>query len=128
MHDRIFSKEVIVERIFSLKFPLVLSALVLVFGLSFAAPRWSALAQAVDSPLITEANRARASSNLNPLLPNGQLTIAAQAKAQDMFTGQYFEHYGPNGETPWDFIRDSGYRYHKAGENLAMGKRSFECQ
>ena len=31
------------------------------------------------------------------------------------------ESYGPNGETPWQFIKGEGYEYSVAGENLAKG-------
>ena len=33
----------------------------------------------------------------------------------------YWDHYAPDGTTPWDFIRRSGYDYAAAGENLARG-------
>lgn len=48
-----------------------------------------------------------------------KLSQAAQEKAKDMFAKNYWAHYGPNGEKPWDFITKSGYTYVAAGENLA---------
>jgi hypothetical protein len=38
-----------------------------------------------------------------------------------MFKLQYWAHYGPNKESPWQFILQSGYTYAYAGENLAKG-------
>lgn len=64
-------------------------------------------------------NGIRQQNNLSTLEYNEQLAQAAQKKAADMFAKNYWSHYGPNSETPWDFILSSGYRYETAGENLA---------
>jgi len=64
-------------------------------------------------------NQQRTNLGLSPLTYNQELANAAAAKAQDMFAKNYWSHYGPNGETPWNFILNSGYRYEYAGENLA---------
>ena len=58
--------------------------------------------------------------------PNAKLVAAAQAKANNMFELQYWDHFGPNGETPWMFISQAGYVYVYAGENLAKGFRTAE--
>jgi hypothetical protein len=39
---------------------------------------------------------------------------------------QHWDHFGPNGETPWQFIRAEGYNYVYAGENLAKGFQTAE--
>ena len=44
---------------------------------------------------------------------------AAREKALNMFKNNYWAHYGPNGETPWQFVLEAGYQYEYAGENLA---------
>src|SRR3989344_2578698 len=64
-------------------------------------------------------NSIRQNYQLPTLNYNQQLDSAAQKKANDMFTNNYWSHYGPDGATPWDFILSSGYRYEFAGENLA---------
>jgi|GEM_PF-818789 len=81
------------------------------------------LAQAAisTSSLVSMVNDARTQAGLSALTTNGQLEAAAQAKANDMFTNQYFAHNSPQGKTPWDFIKSSGYTYVYAGENLAIG-------
>jgi len=71
--------------------------------------------------LLTLTNQKRADAGLAPLTLDSQLTIAAQQKAQDMFAKQYWAHYSPTGESPWDFIKAAGYPYVYAGENLAKG-------
>ena len=64
-------------------------------------------------------NQERQKAGLGALTYNDKLSGAAYAKAQDMFSKNYWAHFGPDGKTPWDFILNSGYRYEYAGENLA---------
>lgn len=89
------------------------------------------LPQAMASSITAEniirlTNQERAAAGLNTLNTNAKLTAAAQAKANNMFEVQYWDHYGPNGETPWMFITQAGYTYVYAGENLAKGFRTAE--
>jgi hypothetical protein len=78
------------------------------------------------SNIINLTNQERLSYGLNTLSTNAQLSAAALAKANDMFEKQYWDHFGPNGESPWQFIRGAGYDYVYAGENLAKGFRTAE--
>ncbi len=64
-------------------------------------------------------NQQREKNSLPDLTYNDKLSAAAAKKAADMFAKNYWAHYGPDGETPWDFIMGSGYSYEFAGENLA---------
>ena len=64
-------------------------------------------------------NAKRQAEGLKPLKYDEKLAAAAQKKAQDMFTKNYWAHYSPEGLTPWNFILSSGYQYEYAGENLA---------
>lgn len=73
------------------------------------------------SSLLQATNAARNSNHENPLKLNSQLTQAAQAKAQDMATRNYWSHTAPTGATPWTFMHAAGYSYTAAGENLAYG-------
>lgn len=73
-----------------------------------------------SSTIISLANQARSEAGLGTLTANSQLASAAQAKANDMLAKQYFSHNTPSGETPWTFIKASGYSYVTAGENLAI--------
>lgn len=76
--------------------------------------------------IITLTNQERLGYGLNTLSTNAQLSAAALAKANDMFEKQYWDHFGPNGESPWQFIRAAGYNYVYAGENLAKGFKTAE--
>lgn len=64
-------------------------------------------------------NNERIKVGLAPLVVNEQLVQAAKVKAHDMATKGYWAHNTPEGKTPFDFIKDTGYVYTYAGENLA---------
>jgi len=69
--------------------------------------------------LLKDTNKERELYHLPPLTYNQKLALAAQKKAKNMFLENYWAHYSPEGESPWDFILATGYRYEYAGENLA---------
>ncbi len=70
--------------------------------------------------VIALINQARIASGLTALTENKKLDIAATGKVEDMFSGQYFAHFAPNGASPWDFFKRAEYSYAAAGENLAL--------
>ncbi len=69
--------------------------------------------------LLELTNEERTENNAPALRYNEKLSEAARLKAENMFEQNYWSHYGPAGETPWQFILESGYQYEYAGENLA---------
>lgn len=69
--------------------------------------------------IVAFTNQERAKNGAGQVVLNDELSKAAYEKAQDMFKKNYWAHFGPNGEKPWDFIINAGYRYTAAGENLA---------
>lgn len=71
--------------------------------------------------LLVLLNQERQKDNLETLNLNPELSAAARNKANDMFSKNYWAHNSPDGKTPWNFIKDSGYVYVYAGENLARG-------
>jgi hypothetical protein len=73
------------------------------------------------SGLLQETNNQRVAGGLGSLALNGKLNQAAQAKANDMVTRDYWSHNTPDGNPPWVFITSAGYDYKTAGENLAYG-------
>lgn len=74
-----------------------------------------------SNALLTDTNTERIKNNETALALNPRLAAAAQAKAEDMVTTNYWAHNSPSGKTPWAFITASGYQYQTAGENLAYG-------
>jgi len=72
--------------------------------------------------LLSQVNKIRIENNVSPLTMNSSLAAAAKSKAEDMLSKNYWAHFAPDGSTsPWVFIKDSGYGYVYAGENLAKG-------
>jgi hypothetical protein len=69
--------------------------------------------------LVNSANSERLARGIKPLTIDSRLVSAAKSKGEDMINKDYWSHYGPNNESPWDFILGAGYDYTYAGENLA---------
>lgn len=69
--------------------------------------------------VIEATNKVRAQNGEPTFKTNDALNAAANQKAQDMVQSGYWAHISPTGKTPWDFIKENGYFYSVAGENLA---------
>ncbi len=74
--------------------------------------------------LVRLTNEKRKEAGVAPLILNQELSSAAKAKASYMFEKNFWAHVAPDGTTPWYFIKDAGYQYQYAGENLARGFNS----
>jgi len=75
-------------------------------------------------------NRVRAEHGLNPLTMNARLESAAESHCAELISANYFAHVAPDGETPVDRIRKTGYIPgpsvgYVIGENLAWGTYSL---
>jgi hypothetical protein len=79
-----------------------------------------------SNDLLRVTNQDRYDNGLPPLRLDNELMQAAAGKAEDMFTNDYWAHISPSGVTPWDFIKNAGYSYLYAGENLARGYTSAD--
>lgn len=77
--------------------------------------------------LLDDTNDQRLAENVKPLAINQKLSAAATSKARDMFAHQYWAHTSPDGVAPWNWIKESGYSYSYAGENLAKGFRTSDA-
>lgn len=87
---------------------------------SVTLPGYSVYSSAITPEnIISLTNETRSSLGLAVLGIDDRLMQAAQAKANDMFTNQYFAHTSPSGTTPWYWFQTYGYTYRSAGENLA---------
>ena len=85
-----------------------------------------ALTDVSSEELLAITNVDRAKEGKAPLQLNSELSTAAHLKAKDMFAKNYWAHFGPDGTTPWQFFKASGYQYVYAGENLARGFTTTE--
>lgn len=75
----------------------------------------------VVSQVLQLINNERSRAGLQPLRLNVALTQAAQRHSTSMAYQDFFNHTGPDG----DFvsrIRDAGYRFSAASENIAAGQ------
>ncbi|PIR87242.1 MAG: hypothetical protein COU11_01670 [Candidatus Harrisonbacteria bacterium CG10_big_fil_rev_8_21_14_0_10_49_15] len=101
----------------------LVSLLLGIFVLSQAPALYFGAERAAVLPavLVDLANEDRGLSGLNALRMNTKLQMSAQAKANHMATNGYFAHYSPDGISPWYWIKQTGYSYQTAGENLAVG-------
>jgi hypothetical protein len=103
--------------------------IVILLGLTFLIPAFQREYPSVlgvsysitTSDLLALTNQKRAEAGLPPLNLSAELSRAASDKASNMFQLNYWAHIAPDGTTPWYFIRNSGYEYLYAGENLARG-------
>lgn len=92
-----------------------------------AGPVLPAYSSAItQSTVVDLTNQSRQAFGLADLVQNNKLQIAAQSKADDMLAKGYFAHNTPDGKTPWDFIKKTGYSYIVAGENLAVDFQQAE--
>ena len=71
-------------------------------------------------------NRERKEAGLPPVKANAKLQAAAQAHARDMAEHEKMDHKGSDGSTPFRRIERQGYRYRRAGENIAYGQPDVE--
>lgn len=79
-----------------------------------------------EQQALTLMNADRAASGLPALKLNNKLTVLARDYAQDMIDRDFFSHYNPEGQSPFDRMQQYGVSYHYAGENLAIN-RSVEA-
>ncbi len=70
--------------------------------------------------ILNIVNQTRVQYNLDRLVENEKLQMAAQAKADYLLTEQLFSHSGKNGEPFSTWIKQYDYNYLRVGENLAI--------
>ena len=105
---------------------LIFSSLFFSSNLNPLGTRIKAAADVSIQELLLFTNQKRTENNLSILTFNDQLATAAENKAADMFEKNYWAHNAPDGITPWTFIKDAGYNYVFAGENLARGFKNSD--
>ncbi len=78
-------------------------------------------AGAQGEKIINLTNRLRQQAGVNLLDESRLLDYAAESKAQDMLTKEYFAHLNPEGRGLAFWLAQAKYDFAVAGENLAMG-------
>ena len=74
----------------------------------------------LEFQMLQLVNEERTSRGLKPLTLDPELVPVARAHSTDMFTRGYFSHYTPEGEDPFQRMKDAGVTFRTAGENLAL--------
>ncbi|MFA6553374.1 MAG: CAP domain-containing protein [Patescibacteria group bacterium] len=99
----------------------IISVKLFVTGFLFLTyPSAGHFAAITQTEMLNLTNASRAEASISPLTLNTTLNQAAMLKAKDMIAKDYFAHTSPDGTKPWEFLRQAGYSYSSAGENLAM--------
>ncbi|MFL5804592.1 MAG: CAP domain-containing protein [Roseiflexaceae bacterium] len=86
-----------------------------------ATPPAPAQAAGFATQVIELANAERTRAGCPPLATNDTLMRVAQAHSQDMADHDFFSHTGSDGRSPFQRLRDAGYDYRLAAENIAVG-------
>lgn len=95
-----------------------LSLLFILMGV-FLLPKVAWLSSITEENIIKLSNQERSENNLGILTVNDLLTKAAYAKAEDIMATGIFQHnFGDRKFSAW--IKEAGYKYSYAGENLAI--------
>lgn len=76
--------------------------------------------------LLDLVNEQRCAEGLAPLALNAKLTAAAKRHSEDMAANNFFDHEGSDGSKMSDRIRDAGYSFSSAAENIAAGSTSVD--
>jgi|GEM_PF-1186595 len=94
---------------------------------------WPAAWDAAEMEMIDLVNDLRAQGTdcggtwyppVPPVSFHPQLRDAARAHSVDMGEQNYFDHQSLDGRSPFDRIRDAGYDFMAASENIAAGRQS----
>lgn len=80
-----------------------------------------------EKELLEILNNARKNAGLEPLSVDTSLQKAAEIKAKDMASNNYFGHKSPTYGSPFDLMRRSGIVFKSAGENLAGNDSAREA-
>ncbi len=81
---------------------------------------------AFEEKIFDLINRDRQKNGEEELKWSPELAESAKAKAKDMIEEDYFDHTSPEGESPWQEIKKTGYKFSYVGENLAFNYSSPE--
>ncbi|MDO8424732.1 MAG: CAP domain-containing protein [bacterium] len=100
---------------------LLLGLKLLIVPFSVYFPKTLFFADITKTALIEYVNQTRDSLGLSSLQENSELDLAAYLKAKDILEKDYFDHWSPEGVSPWHWFDEAGYNYKFAGENLAIG-------
>jgi uncharacterized protein YkwD len=74
-----------------------------------------------EAEVLRLSNAERAKHGCGPLTADPNLLASAGGHAEDMVDRHFFDHTNPDGEDPFERMREAGFRGSAMGENIAMG-------
>jgi uncharacterized protein YkwD len=74
----------------------------------------------LETQMLALVNEVRRAHGLNPVSADPAATELARAHSRDMLAQGYFSHVSPQGQDPFERMRQGGLRFRAAGENLAL--------
>lgn len=108
------------------RFVSLIICLLLVSSLPLGAQSAAQSSATAPSAMLAAVNAARAAEGLTPLMLDGRLNAAACRQARDLagralHDVEALSHQGRDGSTLASRLRDAGYAFRTAAENLAAG-------
>lgn len=79
-------------------------------------------AEILEKQVFELVNDVRAERGLPPFQWDEKLARSARKHSQDMVDRSFFSHTNPDGESPFDRMREAGISYRAAAENIAAGQ------
>lgn len=77
---------------------------------------------ALEQQAVDLLNADRKANGLPALQADSRITTLARNYAQDMINRNYFSHYNPEGQSPFDRLKQAGISYSAAGENIGVNQ------
>lgn len=75
-----------------------------------------------EQKAVSLMNADRRAQGLSDLKVDSRLTSLAEKYAQDMVNRNFFSHTNPEGQSPFDRMKQAGISYSAAGENIAINQ------
>ncbi|WP_096202394.1 stalk domain-containing protein [Bacillus sp. FJAT-45350] len=91
---------------------------------AFYATGTSELRVGYERQLFELTNVTRVRKGISPLNWSEEMSYTARKHSQDMAKYNYFSHVNTKGDTPFERMKEDGFTFRVAGENLAMGQTS----
>ncbi|MGM9550924.1 MAG: stalk domain-containing protein, partial [Clostridia bacterium] len=82
--------------------------------------------ESLEKQVLNLVNKFRTEVGLTPLEWDDALADVARMHSEDMVERGFFDHYNPDGYSPFDRMEKYGISYMSAGENIAAGQTTAE--
>lgn len=78
----------------------------------------------MEQEVLALVNSERAKNGLSALSWADDVAAVARAHSSDMINRGFFSHTNPDGESPFDRLKNNGISYRTAAENIAYGQKT----